>query len=127
MVEQTIQDYHLTKDDGFKGFMSIMYASHVCAGLAENFQSALDHLLQKNNLPSFSIGDCPPLSPIGFSTSTSNPHSESKSTPFPGNFETPAVVNHAASETSETPVPDDIHLTVSSLLTRVRNSVQTEN
>ena len=47
VVKQSIQDYHLTKDEAFKGFMSIMYARHMCAGLAENFQSALDHLLQK--------------------------------------------------------------------------------
>ena len=126
VVKQSIQDYHLTKDDAFKGFMSIMYASHVCAGSAENFQSALDHLLQKNKLPSFSIGDCPPLSPIGISTTTSNPHSESNNTPFPGNSEIHAAVSPAASETYETPAAD-IDLAVSSLLTHVRNSVQTEN
>ena len=47
VVKQSIQDYHLTKVDAFKGFMIIMYASHVCAGSADNLQSALDHLLQK--------------------------------------------------------------------------------
>ena len=47
VVKQSIKDYYRTKDDDFKGFVSIMYASHVCAGSAENFQSALDYLLQK--------------------------------------------------------------------------------
>ena len=73
MVKQSVQDHHLTKDDAFKGYMSIMYASHMCAGSEYIFQSALDHLLQKNNLPSFSIGDCPLLSPIGIATASSNP------------------------------------------------------
>ena len=40
VLKQSIQDHHLTKDDAFKGFMSIMYASHVCAGSADNFQIA---------------------------------------------------------------------------------------
>ena len=47
VVKQCVQDHHLTKDDALKGFMSSMHASHVCAGSVENFQSALDHLLQK--------------------------------------------------------------------------------
>ena len=61
--KQFIQDHHLTKDDDFKEFMSILLVSTVCAGSADTFQSALDHLLQKNCLPSFYIGDCPPISP----------------------------------------------------------------
>ena len=47
VLKQTIQDHHFTKDDAFKGFMSIIYASHMCAGSADSFQSAIDHLLQK--------------------------------------------------------------------------------
>ena len=69
----------------------------------------------------------PPLPEIpNASTTISNPHSESNNTPFHGNSETHAAVNPAASETSETPAAH-IDLAVSSLLTHVRNSVQTEN
>ena len=100
VVKQSVQDHHLTKDDAFKGFMRIMYASHIiCAGSADTFQGVLNHLLQKNNLPSFSIGDCPPFSPTGISTTSSNPHSESNNTPFISNSktsETPAAANLAA-------------------------------
>ena len=46
-VKQSVHDHRLTKDDAFKGSMSIMYASHVCSGSADIFQSILDHLLQK--------------------------------------------------------------------------------
>ena len=34
VVKETIQDHHLTKDDAFKEFMSIMLASPMCAGSA---------------------------------------------------------------------------------------------
>ena len=47
VLKQSIQDHHLTKDDAFKGFMNIMYGSHVCADSADSLQSALDHVLQK--------------------------------------------------------------------------------
>ena len=73
VIKQSLQDHHLTKDDAFEGFMRIMYASHVCAGSADKFRSALDHLLQKKSLPPFSIRDFPPISPIGIATVSSNP------------------------------------------------------
>ena len=72
-VKQFVHDHRLTKDDAFKGFMKNMYASHVCSGSMDIFKIVLDHLLQKNSLPYFSIGDCPLLSPIGMSISTSIP------------------------------------------------------
>ena len=80
--KQSIQDHHLTKDDAFKEFKSIVYGSHVCAGSADSFQSALDNILQKKSLPSFSIGDCPPISPIGFATATSSPNPDWSNPPF---------------------------------------------
>ena len=45
VVKKTVQDHQITKDDAFKGFMSIMYASHVCYGSVDIFQNFLDHLL----------------------------------------------------------------------------------
>ena len=59
-----------------------MYASHVCAGSVDIFQSALANLLQKNSLPSFSIGDCPSLSPISIATASSNPDPDCSNPPF---------------------------------------------
>ena len=53
VVKQSVQNHHLTKDDVFKGFMSIMYASHKCAGSADIFQSTLDHLFKKKNYHPF--------------------------------------------------------------------------
>ena len=49
----------------------IIYAGHVCSGSADIFQNVLDHFLQRNDLPSFSIGDCPPLSLTGIPNATS--------------------------------------------------------
>ena len=103
-----------------------MFTIHVCYVSNDIFQNVLDHILQENKLQSFSMGDCPSLSPIGISTTTSNPHSESNNAPFPGNSETPAAENHAATETSKTPAADT-DLEVPSLLTQVQNSFQTEN
>ena len=57
----------------------------------------------------FDIGVCPPLSPIGISTISSNPHSKSNNTAFISKSmtsETPAAVNLTASETSETLAAD---------------------
>ena len=84
-----------------------MYASHVCSSLLDIFQSVLSHLLQKiNNLTSLSIGDCPPLSPIGISNTTSNSDTESSNTPLPCNCMTSKTSaparNFHASENSET-------------------------
>ena len=53
VFKQSNQDYRLMIDVSFKGFMNILYDSHVCAASADNFQSFFDHLLQKNSLPSF--------------------------------------------------------------------------
>ena len=64
VVKQSVQGHHHTKDNAIKGFMSIIYASLMCAGSQNIFQCSFDDLLQKNNLPSFSIGDCPQLLPI---------------------------------------------------------------
>ena len=47
VVKKTVQYHQITKNDVFKGFMSIMYASHVCFGSADIFENVLDHLLQK--------------------------------------------------------------------------------
>ena len=108
-----------------------MYASHLCSGSANIFQNVHDNLLQKSNLPFFSIGDCPPLSPIGISTATSIPDP----TPFNVNRKTVSCetsettasdINFAVFKNSET-LDGDVNLAVSSLLTHVRNSVQTEN
>ena len=83
VVQRSIQDHHITKDDAFKAFMSVMYASHTCAGSADIFQSALDHLLQKIFLPTFSIGNFPSLPPIGIATASSNSDSDFSNPPFP--------------------------------------------
>ena len=92
VVKKTVQDHQITRDDAFKGLMDIIYSSLVFYGSADIFLNFLDHLLQINKMPSFSIGDCPPLSPLGISTTTPTPHYESNSTPLPGNSETHAGV-----------------------------------
>ena len=61
VVKQSTQYHHLTKDDAFERFVRNIYASQMCAGSADIFQIDLEHLLQKNSLPSFAIGDRPPL------------------------------------------------------------------
>ena len=94
VVKRTVQYKQFTKDDAFKGFMSIMYASYVRSCSVDIFQKVLVHLLQKNEIQSLSIGDCPPLSPIGIPTTTSSAHSENNNTPFPGNSMTSQT--HAA-------------------------------
>ena len=85
------------------------------AGSADSFQSTLDHL-QKNSLPSFSIGDCPQTSsPIGIATASSNPYPDCSDQPIPINNMTAAsattetltdVVSFTASESSEIPEAD---------------------
>ena len=129
MVNQSVQDHHLTKDDAFKVFTSIMYASHMCAGSADVFQSAIDHLLQKNNLPSFSV-DFLHIHQQVSQQFFSNPDPDSSIPPFPSINMTPAsamsetpadVVSFVASETSEVPA-GVVSFAVSSLLTHVRNS-----
>ena len=81
--------------------------------------------------PYFSIGNCPPSTPIGISSATSipdpAPYSDKRMTALCGTSETTAAdVNFTALENSETP-DADVNLAVSSLLTHVRNSVQTRN
>ena len=46
-VKQSVHDHRLTMDDALKGFINIIYASHVCSGSADIFHNVLDHLLQK--------------------------------------------------------------------------------
>ena len=96
------------------------------------FQNVPVQLLQKkSNLSSSSIGDCPPISPIGLSTATSNPNptpfNDNRMTAAYGTSETPALdVNFAGSETSET-LESNANLAVFSLISHVRNRVHTES
>ena len=92
-----------------------MYASHMCAGSVDIFQSALDQLLKKNSLPSFSIGVCPSVPPIGITPTSSNPYPDCSNPASPRNNMTAAsatsvtpthVVNFVASKISEVPAAD---------------------
>ena len=101
----------------------------MCAGSADFFQSALDLLLQKKSLPSFSSRDCPQISPIGIATASFNLDRDCSNPPLPRNNMTAAfsasesltdVVNFAAPETTD--VPDaDVSVAVSTFLTLFRN------
>ena len=97
VVNQSVCNRYLAKDDAFKGFMSIMYASHVRSG-------PVDHLMQANILSSFSIEDCRPISTMNISTATSKSQTDTSDTSFHGKCKT------AASEASETPASDVIFL-----------------
>ena len=104
LLKQTVQYPHLTKDDAFKGFMSNGHCiCQPCVFLLNGYFSKCPQqpFEKVNKLPPFFIGDCPPLSPIGISTTTSNTHSRSNNTRFPSN-----------SMTSEFPA-GDIDLAVS--------------
>ena len=53
-----------TQEESFKGFMSLLYASHHNKAVPGTFHQILSYLLNINKLPSFELGNVPALAPI---------------------------------------------------------------
>ena len=95
MIKQYFHGKQLTKDEAFRGFINIMYVSHVLSDLAHIF-SKFPQSPSAKKKSSFSLGDCPALLTIGVSIiDTSKPDPDSSYSLFHGNWMS------SSSETSE--------------------------